>query len=71
MFWEVYEDLCPKDVKTIFENPEQAKIQRSKDSISLDRIDSKYPGFKDKKDYIRYRRDRNDLFIHKLKEWTP
>ena len=69
MFWEIYEDHCPKDVTTVFEKPEQAKIQRSKDSISLDRIDSKYPGFKDKKDYIRYRRDRNELFVRKLKKW--
>ncbi len=74
LFWELYEDYCPKDVETIFDDFEDTKTQRKKDSISLDRIDSKYPGFGDGskeafKTYIRYRRDRNDLFIHKLKMW--
>jgi len=69
MFWELHDDYCPKDVETIITDPKDAKVQREKDSISLDRIDSKYPGFGDFKNYIRYRERRNDLFIHKLKVW--
>jgi len=72
MFHEVWNDLCPKDVNTIvdgYEHEVHMKHQVSKDSLSLDRIDSQYPGFKDINNYMRYRRDRNEIFVRKLKEW--
>ncbi len=71
MFHEVWEDLCPKDVKTVIDRKLEPfiKQQISKDSISLDRIDSNYPGFSDIDTYMRYRRDRNELFVRKIKEW--
>lgn len=69
MFWELHDGYCPKDVTTIINDDRDAKIQLQKDSLSLDRIDSKFPGFEDKKNYIRYRRDRNENFLRKLKVW--
>ena len=43
--------------------------QKSHDSLSLDRVDSKYPRFFNLDDYMRYRRDRNEIFVRKMKEW--
>jgi hypothetical protein len=68
-FWEMHDDYCPNDVETIIDNIRDSHIQKQKDSLSLDRVDSKYPGFSNMKDYIRYRRDRNDNFLLKLKVW--
>jgi len=72
MFHEVWQDFCPSDVNTIVDgyiHEVHMKHQVSKDSISLDRIDSTYPGFDDIDSYMRYRRDRNVLFVRKLKGW--
>jgi len=71
MFHELLDDFCPKEVRTILEPKQKAYFEHSvsKDSISLDRIDSMYPGFEDIDSYMRYRRDRNVLFVRKMKEW--
>jgi hypothetical protein len=69
MFWELHDDYCPKNVKTIFTDYKDTQVQREKDSLSLDRSDTKYPGFDDFKTYIRYREERNNVFLHKLKVW--
>jgi hypothetical protein len=69
LFWELHDDYAPKDVETIVKDLRDTQKQKTKDSLSLDRVDSKYPGFDDFKNYIRYRRTRNDNFLLKLKVW--
>ena len=69
MFWDVYEDWVPKDVKTTFTGGHKVDflIQHKKDMIQVHTAE--YPGFDDMDNYIRYRRDRNDRYVRKLNEW--